>query len=389
MRHPDDLIRRWLDASYEDYCHDLAALVNRDCGSANLDGVNAAQTWVAQRMTMLGATVERRPCPPWADGLLGRWRGGGRAKILLSAHADTVYPVGTAAQRPMRVDPDNGDHLIGPGVADMKSGLLSGLYAVAALRALSLDRWGELAMIVTPDEEVASTGSQEWLAALATEFDHALVLEAGRPNGAVVTGRKGRGIWRISVTGKAAHAGVEPEKGANALLQLAHHLVAVQALQGAVDKATIVPTTARAGETLNTVPPHAYADLDCRAFNNEALEAIDRVLQQAVSSTRGAVKGTDSRVESLSYQPAMARSDANVRLFEQAKQAAAAQGIELAEAMSGGTSDGNFLAGSGIGVLDGLGPVGGLDHSPDEYIDATTIVPRTAMVAGLILRLSE
>jgi glutamate carboxypeptidase len=223
---------------------------------------------------------------------------------------------------------------------------------------------------------------------LAPRYDAALVLEAGRANGDQVTGRKGGGVWKIKVEGKAAHAGVEPEKGANAFIQLAHHALALDALNGTIPGATLVVGTARAGTVSNMVPPYAEMDVDTRAFEPEALAALDKAVRSTLKATEGIVKGTRTTIEGGITKAAMPRTEGNLRLFSLAKEAAAAQGLTVGEQVTGGTSDGNFLAAAGIPVLDGLGPVGGLDHSPDEYIELDNIVPRTAMLAGLIYRLA-
>lgn len=388
-RHtPDGMLRRWIEAALVNYLEDLADLVNRDCGTSNVAGVNAVADWMVARMEELGAEVERRPFDGYGDMLLGRWRGGGKGRLLLSGHLDTVYPPGAAADRPLRTADDDPERLIGPGVADMKSGLLSGLYAIEALRTLSLDRWEEIALICTSDEEAGSPVSRDWLRSMGADYDAALVLEAGRANGDVVTGRKGGGRWQITVHGRAAHAGVEPEKGANALVQLSHHLLALDALNGTIPGATLVIGTAAGGEVTNMVPPRAVMTVDTRALTPEALDALDGAVRGSIAAVAGRVPGTRTEVQGGIDKPPMPRSDANLRLYEQARDAAAAQGIILGEQISGGTSDGNFLAAGGLPVLDGLGPIGGLDHSPDEYLMRDTIVPRTAMLAALILRLS-
>ncbi|MBA3534707.1 MAG: M20/M25/M40 family metallo-hydrolase, partial [Ardenticatenales bacterium] len=281
------------------------------------------------------------------------------------------------------------DHLLGPGVSDMKGGLLSGMYAVAALRALGLDRWEEVAFIVNSEEEVGSPASRGWLMELAGEYDAALVLEAGRENGNVVTGRKGGGLWRIKVEGKAAHAGVEPEKGANAFIQLAHHALALDALNGTIPGATIVVGTAKAGEAANMVPPHAEMTVDTRALDPAGLTALEAAVRATLAATEGRVPGTRTIVAGGVDKSTMPRTEGTLRLFALAQASAAEQGFTIGEQTSGGTSDGNFLAAGGLPVLDGLGPVGGLDHSPNEFLRIETIVPRTAMLAGIILRLTE
>lgn len=389
MENPDTSLRDWLEERREAYLKDLATLVNRDCGTSYKAGVDGVIDWVEARMKALGATVERRPDKVYGDMLLARWKGKGKGRILLCGHADTVYPVGTASTRMMRRDATDPNHLLGPGVADMKSGLLSGLYAVAALQALQLDQWEEVAMIVNSEEEVGSPVSCDWMVALAKEYDAALVLEPGRANGNVVTGRKGGGDWDIIVEGRAAHAGVEPEKGANAIIQLLHHAVALHAINGTIPNATLVVGKIKGGEVYNMVPPYAEMSLDTRALTQKGLNALERAIRETISATEGRVPGTRTIIKGGMNKMVMERTAQNLRLFKLAQESAKALGFTLDEQVTGGMSDGNHLAEGGIAVLDALGPVGGRAHSPDEYLRLETIVPRTAMVAGLIYRLSQ
>lgn len=388
MNELDTRIRRWLEPRLARYVRDLEALVKRECGTRHKLGVDRIADWAEARLRTLGAEVERRPHDEYGDLLLGRWPGSGTGRVLLSAHMDTVYPFGTAAERPMRPAAEDPNRLVGPGVSDMKSGLLAGLYAVAALRALELDDWAEVAMICGSEEEVGSPVSRHWLVELAPRYDAGLVLEMGRSNGDLVTGRKGGGFWRVTVHGKAAHAGSEPEQGASAFIQLAHHALALDALNGTIPGATVVIGTAKAGEATNAVPARAELTVDARALDLDGLNRLGTAILAAIRATQDRVPGTRTEVEGEVTRAIMPRNEANLRLFALAKESAAAQGFAIGEQVSGGTSDGNFLAAAGLAVLDGLGPVGGSVHSPEEYVLVDSIVPRTAMLAGLIYRLT-
>jgi glutamate carboxypeptidase len=216
-----------------------------------------------------------------------------------------------------------------------------------------------------------------------------LILEAGRANGNIVTGRKGGGLWRFSVAGRAAHAGVEPEKGANAIIQIAHLALALEAINGTIPGATLVVGTITGGEAANMVPPHAEITADGRALDPAALNALDQAIQAALAAREGSIPGTRTILTGGIKQLPMARTKETLRLFALAGESAQAQGFTIGEQVSGGMSDGNYLAAGGIPVLDGLAPVGGNDHSPDEYLRLETIIPRTAMLAGLIHRLSS
>ena len=389
MASCDRRIRDWLEGQLDSYLVDLGDLVNRDCGTSYKPGVDEVIDWMENRLLSWGAEVERRAEEKYGDMLLARWPGSGRARILLSGHADTVYPIGTAAKRPMRRAEHDINHLLGPGVTDMKSGLLSALYAVAALRLAGLDEWQEVAIVINSEEEKGSPVSRYWLEELAQEYDVGLVLEAGRANGNIVTGRKGGGTWTIMVEGKAAHAGVEPEKGANAIVQMAHYAVALDAINGRIDGATVVPGTIQGGEVSNMVPPYAEMKVDTRAIDPRGIQHLKEAVQAVIRDHREQVPGTKTRVEGGIYMDAMPRTEKHLQLFALAKESAQAQGFTIDEQITGGMSDANILAAAGLPVLDGLGPVGGLDHSPNEYLRIETIIPRTAMLAGLIYRLCQ
>ncbi len=389
MRSTDESVRNWLESKLDSYLLDLGELVNQDCGTLYKAGVDEIVDWVENRLLLWGADVERRPEEQYGDMLLARWRGSGRGRILLSGHVDTVYPIGTAEKRPMHRAINDANHLLGPGVTDMKSGLLSGLYAVAALRAVGLDEWEEVAFAINSEEERGSPVSRYWLEQLTKHYDVGLVLEAARENGNIVTGRKGGGTWTIMVEGKAAHAGVEPEKGANAIVQMAHYAVALDAINGTIPGVTVVPGTIQGGEVSNMVPPYAEMKVDTRAMDPEGIQSLKEAVQAVLRDHRERVPGTKTRIEGGIYMDAMPRTEQNLRLFALAKESAEAQGFTIGEQMTGGMSDANILAAAGLPVLDGLGPVGGLDHSPNEYLRIETIIPRTAMLAGLIHRLCE
>ena len=372
----------WMESNLDAYLQDLTWLVNRDCGSEYKAGVDAVGGWIAERCKRLGADIERRPQEEYGDLLLARWRGDGTARILLSAHMDTVYPRGTAERRELRHD---GDRLIGPGVSDMKAGLLSGLYALDALLDLGLGVWKELGFIFSSDEEVGSPVSRNWLREIAPAYDAGLVLESARPDGSVVTARKGGGFMELRVEGRSAHAGVEPQKGASALRELSHQIIELERLNGKIAGATVVVTLADGGSARNVVPAYARATIDARVVEERSRQELRKAIQGVVQKRH--VAGTSVELIGDIDRPPWSRDTGTIRLYEQARAIAEELGITLGETRSGGTSDGSFLAGAGLPVLDGLGPIGGADHSPNEYLVASSIVPRTVILAELIRRL--
>jgi glutamate carboxypeptidase len=374
-------ISEFLSASREVFLSDLAALVNVDCGTHNKAGVDRVGEWISARCAAWGWEVERFPLTEQGDCWLARLRGHGSGRILLMGHLDTVYPDGTAAARPMRFEASK---IMGPGVCDMKGGLLVGMYALRALQEADFRGFEEITFFFNSDEEIGSPGSRPLYEPIVSKVDTALVLESARANGDIVSARKGSGEFIVRVTGKAAHAGVEPEKGANAVVELAHQIIALYGLNGIAPGVTVNPGVIGGGTVSNVVPDTAWVIVDVRAVDPAGADAITRAINglsvQVIAGTRVEVTGA------ISYPP-MARTPAVRLLAELARDSARALGFEVNDVATGGASDANVIASLGVPVLDGLGPVGGLDHSPDEYIEANSFAPRAAMVAGLIQRI--
>jgi glutamate carboxypeptidase len=204
-------------------------------------------------------------------------------------------------------------------------------------------------------------------------------------NGNIVSARKGSGEFSLKVSGKAAHAGVEPEKGAHAVLELAHQIIALHQLNGIAPGVTVNADVIGGGTVYNAIPDEAWAAVDVRAIDPGGAETVQRALAELPQHTT--VPGTRVELSGSFKYPPMAKTPATTFLIELARAAARELGFDVQDSATGGASDANVIAGLGVPVLDGLGPVGGLDHSPDEYIEADSIVPRTALVAGLIQRI--
>jgi glutamate carboxypeptidase len=371
----------FLTASRAAFLSDLAALVNVDCGTHNKAGVDHVGEWIGARCAAWDWGVERIPLAEHGDCWLARLQGDGAGRILLMGHLDTVYPDGTAVARPMRFE---GSRIIGPGVCDMKGGLLVGMYALRALQTANFRDFAEIAFFFNSDEEIGSPGSRPIYKPIVLGMDSALVLEAARANGDIVSARKGSGEFTLHVTGKAAHAGVEPEKGANAVLELAHQILALYKLNGLVPGVTVNPDVIGGGTKSNVIPAEAWVSVDVRAIDPEGAQAITRALTDLSSPT---IPGTRVEVSGHISYPPMAATPAVRFLAELARDSARELGFDINDVATGGASDANVVASLGVPVLDGLGPIGGLDHSPDEYIEAESFAPRAAMLAGLIQRI--
>ncbi len=307
-----------------------------------------------------------------------RWRLGGPARIVLLGHHDTVWPHGTLATHPFEV---RDGVLTGPGCFDMAIGLVQAAHAVAALAQRSgADAVAGITLLVTGDEEVGSTTSRSLLEDEARDADAVLVFEASGPGGALKTERKGTSIYTVAATGRAAHAGLEPENGINAGVELALQLQAVARLNGTGAGTSVVPTRGSIGTTTNTVPAHASFDVDVRARTSQELARVDGLMQTLTPHLEGASVSVAGGINRPPLERALAYP-----LFERAVRLAPAAGIQdLDECSVGGASDGNFTAGLGIPTLDGLGGVGGGAHAEDEHVDIAHVPHRTALVALLI-----
>ena len=372
-------LRAFLHSQLDRYLADLRYLVAIDSGTYDKAGSNRVNDWLEQRLGGLGFSLERFPRDDTGDHLLATLAGNGTAKILLLGHSDTVYPPGTSAQRPLRGE---GDRLIGPGTCDMKAGLLVGLYAIEALGAVNFSDYAALTLLCLADEEVDERTSIPLIRETIQGYDAVLTLEAARENGDIVTARKGNVVMRVEAHGRSAHAGVEPEKGRNAISALMRRLLEVETLAKPRQGITINIGTIAGGALPNVVPDHAEASIDIRAYETKELDRLAAEVEAvfAHSVDDDISFSTHHRLAS----PPMPRTEAVARLEQLAIRAAADLGFDLRGVRTGGAADSAFAAQAGVPVLDGLGPIGGLDHGPKEYILKSSIVPRMALLAELI-----
>jgi glutamate carboxypeptidase len=357
----------------------LRALVEIDCGTQNQAGVRRAGDLFAGWMADAGFQVTHLPIPGCAGLWVRRMQGRGERRIGLLGHADTVYPDGTAKARPMQ---RRGHRLVGPGVCDMKGGLLVGLFAVQVLRRMGWEDFGEIRLVVNSEEETGSFHTRNRMIELLSGMDAVYVLEAARANGDLVSARAGVIQLTLIARGRSAHAGVEPEKGANAVVELMDRLQWLRKRAAEEKTFRINIGTIRGGTRSNVVPDWAEAEVDVRLFHPDAVSRVERLVQETVS--RPGTSGVRMEADLKLWFPPMVRHPAIKRLAVLARECAASLGISLRDADTGGGSDANWIAAQGVPCLDGLGPVGGLDHGPDEYIEPDSVVPRTSLLALLM-----
>mgnify|MGYP001187427352 FL=1 len=380
-----DAIVAYLEARLEDYLSDLRYLTGIDSGTYDKAGVDAVQDWLAERLSELCFTIDRRPQTEWGDDLVARRSGSGRARVMLLGHADTVYPAGTAAQRPLTLV---GDRLMGPGTCDMKAGLLTGIYALQALQEVGWSDFGEITFVVVSDEEIEDRHSAQLLREEGPRHHAVLTLEAARENGDIVVARKATRWLSVEVFGKSAHAGVEPEKGRSATLALSHIIVETFKLNGMKDGMTVNPGRIEGGANPNIVADYARGMFDLRAWSVADLDELTEAFERTARSPW--VPDVEVRVtRDGEGMPAMERTAGTVRLEEHAVRIANELGFSLKGARTGGGSDVSIACYQGTPGLDGLGPIGGLDHGPDEYILQSSIVPRTALLAKLLMAIGN
>jgi len=346
---------------------DLRALVEVESPSDDV----AATERCADVAAQLGEAALGRP-PRWVTS-------GGRrhllwpadpVRVLVLGHVDTVWPIGTLDRWPFTVD---GDRATGPGVFDMKAGVVQ---AFSALAGVDADGVG---VLLTTDEEIGSQASRPLIEQVAAGARAALVAEPSAA-GALKAERKGIGLYRLDVHGRAAHAGLDPERGVNALLEAARLALAIAELADHAAGTTVTPSRLRAGTTVNTVPAHAVLEIDVRvagAVEQARVDAGVRSLRPADTGVRLEVSGGPNR-------PPL-EADASRELVALAARLAADAGIDLPPAVAvGGGSDGNLTAALGVPTLDGLGAVGGDAHAEGEWVHVPSMAPRARLLRAVV-----
>jgi len=367
----------------EPLLRDLERLVNMDSCSkdkADVDRVGAEVRAVLQR---IGCTIQVHKSAEYGDSFVASLQGRGRIRILMLAHMDTVHPKGTPARLPYRVE---GTNAYGPGTVDMKVGILLGCYTMQLLKERGYDVFGRLSLLVNSDEEVGSPSSRGFIEEQARQHDVVLVLEGPQTRREIVSRRKGTGRFEITAHGKAAHAGVEPELGCNALVELAHQIIAVQTLNTPATGTTVNACMAQSGVAPNAIPAQATVTVDVRVMNAAEASRIEAAIR--TQAARTTVPGTHCTVTGGFNRPPMEKTEASAKLIALTQRIAEELGTPLKEIMMGGATDGNFTAAIGVPTLDGMGPDGGLSHSEREFLELPSIWERMAILIRVIEQLS-
>jgi glutamate carboxypeptidase len=374
-------------SSFLDYClanHEwllefIEALVTIESPSDDREAVNRCGRELGDRLAAAGAAVKRIPSNTAGDHLRASF-GSGPRQLLLLGHFDTVWPVGQLSRMPLKRD---SGRLHGPGVFDMKAGIgLATLAVRAVIDKVDLSATS-LVMLWTTDEEIGSATSRALIEAEASKSSAVLVFEPSLPGGALKTSRKGVGQFEIIARGVPAHAGLDPGKGVSAIRELAHQVLAIDALQDPVRGVTLTAGLISGGTRVNVVPAEARATIDARAVTRADAERV----QKAMHGLKPKIAGAELDVRGGFDRPPLERTPDVVTLFELAKASALEIGVRLEEGSAGGGSDGNFTAALGIPTLDGFGAIGDGAHAIHEHVEIDALVPRAATIAGVLDRL--
>jgi len=365
----------------------LELLVNIDSGTGQIDGINSIISYLEQWLSDIGFAVTLHNSASYGNNLVARRLGKGHLRLLLVGHVDTVYPYGAAAAQPFNI---RDGIAFGPGVIDMKSGVLMGMSSLQALMESGFEEYSELIYVFNNDEEVGSTGSAPLLREIARQVDIGLVLESSRSIEVVTRARKGAEKYEMEVIGVPAHSGAEPNRGRSAVIELAHKMIAIHHLNSLFPGVTFNVTRISSSEPLNVVPDSARCHISVRAFNQRGLDLAATALDQIAAGC--SIPDTQTRLTRTRGRVAYEATPQVMHLVEIAQSEAKGLGIELIAESKGGVSDANLLMEVGIPTLDSLGPVGGGMHDLNrEHLRVDSVPIRGALLAGLIhnLCLSE
>ena len=365
-------------AHADDTMETLRTMVEMESFTSDKPSIDKLSSYIKSRLEALNASVDVIAQSEAGDHLLAEW-GEGNEQILILCHMDTVWPTGTLQEMPFQIR----DGLVyGPGVLDMKAGIAINLHALAALGALGLAPRRRVKMVFNSDEEVGSTTSRALIEEEARKSAHVFVLEpAAGSGGALKIGRKGVGMFQVKVTGRAAHAGNEPEKGISAVEELAHQIIRLHAFTDLEIGTTVNVGVMSGGSVRNQIAPYAEALVDLRVVT---MSEADRVTQE-ILALKPSLPGASLEITGGMNRMPMVKTPATARLLDMARSVAGPLGIELTEAHVGGGSDAQFASAMGVAVLDGLGGVGEGPHADHEHIIAAELPKRVGLLASLLL----
>jgi glutamate carboxypeptidase len=373
---PDARVHAAAEARRAEAIELLKEIVNIDSGTGDIAGNNRVLAVLTPHLTALGAQVRRVPAeaPDLPDNLVASLKGTGKGRVLLIAHVDTVFGPGVAAKRPFRIE---GSRAYGPGVSDEKGGVVNAIMALKVLRDIGFQNFATLTLLLETSEERGSPGTQKLIKALASEHDVEFNLEPGDPPDNLTVWRKGSARIHIRVKGRPAHAGVAPQDGRNAALELIHQITSLSKdFPTTGDGTTVNLTVMKAGERTNIIPDAAEAIYSARYRQPKDLEQI-------VARFRAAAKVTS--VPDTSAEIYLIQNDDVNALAERARTIYAELGKTIGASGNGGASESALAQAAGTPALDGLGWVGGDFHTDHEWVDLNSVTPRLYLLTRLIM----
>lgn len=367
------------------YLEELKPLINLDCGTYTPAGVSKVADIMTEKYQRLGWQVSRQKFDEKVGpGLLATNKPDAQAyDIMLIGHMDTVFPEGTVAEWSMTTDHENA---YGPGVADMKSGLLNIFRAVSGLPKDVVDRLS-ICVCMNPDEEIGSIYSGEWLKSVAQKSRYVLVGEAARADGSLVKARKGLAAYKVEFKGKAAHAGNEPEKGISAITELAYWITTLNKETNFATGTTLNFGVVSGGSAANVVPDYATTDLDIRFWNNDDYASLEEKIEQLI--TNPSLAGIEVKITREAYKPAFRPNEGTEQLMALIERTGQDMGLNITWQAVGGGSDANLTGALGVPTIDGLGPIGGAMHSRNEFLVLDSIEPRLTLLRNVLINLAE
>jgi glutamate carboxypeptidase len=379
----------YITSRHEQFIKDLETIVNIDSGTLNAPGVEKIIAFFQDRFSQLGWRTKiysfeegKVPCleaanadPSAADTVFD---------FFFIGHMDTVFLEGEAQKRPFSID---GNHAKGPGVCDMKGGLVAILHVMETLQQFGVAEKLSLCIGFNSDEEIGSSASRAWLEDIATKSKRVFIFEPCRVGGQRVLQRKGGGGYEIICHGKAAHAGVEPEKGINAVVELAHQILEITSFADPEAGTTVNVDMIQGGTKANVIPDYAKAVVDVRVADAGEKNRIEACFQQIAQHTH--VSGVHVETRGGINRPPMVPSEKTLKLWEQIAEIGTRLGQEMKLIATGGGSDGNFTSALGIPAIDGLGPRGGSAHSQDEFLDLESINSTVKLICEICKSAAE
>jgi glutamate carboxypeptidase len=382
----DSIVYERAKQSQTNFLEPLKTLVDIDSGTGDSQGLTKVENLVIDRLKSIGADVKTIDAKPSAGrNIIATFKGTGKDKILLLAHTDTVFKQGGAIVSPFKIA--NG-RAYGLGIMDDKGSILLGIEALKILKDVNFKNFDTITFLINPDEEKGSLGSRELIKATAKKHDVALVLEFGSPQDKVTSWRKGIGYYGIEVKGRKAHAGAEPEKGCNALLEAAHQTLQMSKLGDPKKQTTVNFTVLNTGDnTPNTIPDFAKVQADVRVLEAQEYTRIERDFTRF--SQQKLLPCTQIKVIAEKGRPPFPANPQTDALVKKAQAIYQTIGLKLGVEGSGGGTDGNYAAAVGTTTLDALGLVGGGAHTKDEYIEIDRIAPRIYLLTKLLMDLGN